>query len=117
MNGFFTTLPFGEVPELPASELAKKLKGPNPPQIVDVRTKSEHKSGHVRGAINAPISSLARTLPNLKLDKSRPVVAICLTAHRSIPAVRMLIDAGYDAVQLAGGMRSWREAGLPEVTG
>ena len=114
---FMSWLPFGAVPELKAKELAKALKGPNPPQVLDVRTKSEHRSGHVRGSLNAPISSLARVLPGLKLDKTRPVVAICLTAHRSIPAVRILKDAGFDAKQLAGGMHSWRAARLPEETG
>jgi hypothetical protein len=44
----------------------------------------------------------------LGLDPSRPVVAICLTAHRSIPAVRLLRNRGFDAAQLAGGMRAWR---------
>jgi len=113
---FLSWLPFGAVPEVPAKQLAKALTGPNPPQLLDVRTKSEHRNGHLKGAVNAPISSLARVLPGLKLDKSRPVVAICLSAHRSIPAVRILKDAGFDAVQLAGGMQSWRAAKLPEVT-
>lgn len=117
MPNYMAYLPFGTVPEMPAKDLAKALKGPNPPQLLDVRTKSEHKNGHVKGALNAPISSLARLLPNLKLDKSRPVVAICLSAHRSIPAVRILKDAGFEAVQLAGGMQSWRAARLPEEIG
>ena len=116
-TNFMSWLPFGSVPEMPAKDLAKALAGPNPPQLLDVRTKSEHRSGHLKGSLNAPISSLARLLPGLKLDKSRPVVAICLSAHRSIPAVRILKDAGFEAVQLAGGMQSWRAARLPEETG
>ena len=116
MSNIMTWLPFGTVPEMPADELVKALKSPNPPQLLDVRTKSEHRSGHLKGSLNAPISSLARLLPGLKLDKARPVVAICLSAHRSIPAVRILQDAGFEAVQLAGGMQSWRAARLPEET-
>jgi rhodanese-related sulfurtransferase len=41
-------------------------------------------------------------------------VAICKTAHRSIPAVRLLRQQGYNAQQVAGGMDRWRSAGLPE---
>ena len=38
----------------------------------------------------------------------RPVVAICLSAHRSIPAARLLRAHGFpDAAQLAGGMLAW----------
>jgi rhodanese-related sulfurtransferase len=44
------------------------------------------------------------------------VVAICLTAHRSIPAVRLLRARGFEAAQLAGGMLAWRVAGFGEET-
>jgi rhodanese-related sulfurtransferase len=64
-----------------------------------------------------PITSLTELLPALDLDPARRVVAICLTAHRSIPAVRLLLRHGFDAAQLAGGMLAWRAAGFPEVRG
>ena len=63
------------------------------------------------------MNDLPRRLPQLGLERGRPVVAICLTAHRSIPAVRLLRRAGFDAAQLAGGMLAWRAAGFPEVAG
>ena len=42
------------------------------------------------------------------------LIAICLTAHRSIPAVRLLKQRGFEASHLAGGMLAWRAASLPE---
>jgi rhodanese-related sulfurtransferase len=51
----------------------------------------------------------------LELSYDRQVLAICLSAHRSISAVRALKELGFDALQLEGGMQSWRAAGLPEV--
>jgi rhodanese-related sulfurtransferase len=45
------------------------------------------------------------------------VVAVCLTAHRSVPAVRLLRERGFEAVQLSGGMMAWRAARLPEARG
>ncbi len=110
-------VPFGEVPEVPVRRLASELGGAPPPQIVDVRTEAEFRRGHVRGAVSVPISALPSRLGALGLERDRPVVAICLTAHRSIPAVRLLRRAGYDAAQLAGGMLAWREAGFPEERG
>ena len=107
-------LPFGTVPEIPATRLARDLASVPAPQLVDVRTGAEFRNGHVAGAISAPITSLAQALPGLGLDPARRVVAICLTAHRSIPAVRLLRARGFDAAQLAGGMLAWRAAGLPE---
>ncbi len=109
--------PFGAVPELPARRLAVDLDAVPPPQILDVRTAGEFRRGRIRGAVSVPIAALPARLASLGLDRSRPVVAICLTAHRSIPAVRLLREAGYDAFQLAGGMLAWRAAGFPEERG
>jgi rhodanese-related sulfurtransferase len=108
-------LPFGTVPEVAAATLAARLGSPEAPQLVDVRTRSEFAAGHIAGAVNVPISELRRRLDALGLDAQRPVVAICLSAHRSIPAVRLLHRQGFDAAQLAGGMLAWRAARLPEA--
>jgi rhodanese-related sulfurtransferase len=110
-------LPFGAVPETSPVRLAQLIGTAGEPQLVDVRSEGEFRRGHVRGAASAPIPSLTRRLPALGLDRGRPVVAICLTAHRSIPAVRLLRAAGYEASQLAGGMLAWRAAGFPEEEG
>jgi len=110
-------LPFGRVPEVAARRLAVDLDAAPPPQIIDVRTEGEFRRGHVRGAVSVPIAALPSRLAGLDLDRSRPVVAICLTAHRSIPAVRLLRGAGFDAAQLRGGMIAWRAAGYPEERG
>jgi rhodanese-related sulfurtransferase len=110
-------LPFGPVPELLAPALARALGVSRPPQLLDVRTAREFDAGHIEGAISVPVTALAERLPHLGLDPARPVVAICLTAHRSIPAVRLLRGHGLEALQLAGGMLAWRAAGLPERRG
>ena len=110
-------VPFGVVPETAPRRLAYDLAAMTPPQVVDVRTAREFHRGHVRGAISVPIAELRQRLPTLGLERDRAVVAICLTAHRSIPAVRLLQSAGFHATQLAGGMLAWRSAGYPEESG
>jgi len=44
------------------------------------------------------------------------IIAICLSAHRSIAAQKLLTKLGFNAHQLKGGMKEWRKHGLPEVT-
>lgn len=110
-------LPFGAVPEVTAEELGRSLTGGAPPMLLDVRTPQEFRAGHIAGATNVPVTRLASALTDLPLDPSRPVVAVCATAHRSIPAVRLLRRRGLTASQLAGGMLAWRRAGLPEQRG
>jgi rhodanese-related sulfurtransferase len=109
--------PFGRVPEISAGELAAEIGG-SAVQIVDVRTHTEFRHSRIPGARNLPITRFTTAnLEELGLDPSRPVVAICLTAHRSIPAVRKLRGLGYDARQLQGGMRAWWKTGGPCETG
>lgn len=112
----FWWLPFGGVPEISAADLNAKLSSGAAPQLVDVRSRREWNSSHIAGSVNSPITVFRSDMASLKLDPSLPVVAICLSAHRSIPAVRVLRDAGFgDVCQLQGGMRAWWEAGLPTV--
>jgi len=111
-------LPFGRVPEISADELHEMVKNGGA-QLIDVRTPVDAKraAGHVARARNVPIYTLKQALPSLALDPNRPVVAICATAHRSPPAVRLLRAAGYQNVaQLKGGMISWAIARLPTTS-
>ncbi len=114
----FWWVPFGRVPETSAAALARQLKADQAPQLLDVRTAAEWRRSRLAGAVNVPIVELKRRLGGLALDPGRPVVAICLSAHRSIPAVRLLADHGFsDVRQLAGGMLAWWRAGLPTDSG
>jgi rhodanese-related sulfurtransferase len=108
-------LPFGSVPEVAADALASELRGAAPPVLLDVRTPAEFANGHVKGARNLPITSLRAGLSGLGLSPGTAVVAICLSAHRSPPAVRLLRAAGLEARQLRGGMIAWSSAGLAVV--
>jgi rhodanese-related sulfurtransferase len=105
--------PAGKVPEIPPRDLHDALRNGANIQVIDVRTEAEFRRGHILGAVSVPILRLSKELPRLGLDQTKSVVAICKTAHRSVPAVRMLIEAGYQASQLAGGMNRWRREGLP----
>ena len=103
-------LPLGRVRELGANELATRLAAGEPLQVVDVRSRLEYERGHIRGAISIPITELRYRTG--ELDPTLPTIAICLTAHRSIPAVRLLAKRGFaDVAQLAGGMRAWWQRG------
>jgi rhodanese-related sulfurtransferase len=103
-------LPFGRVPEITAAELKTRLDQREAVQLIDVRSAGEYAAGHIAGTINVPIHQLRSALPTLALDPQRPVIAICQTAHRSPPAVRVLKQAGFEARQLRGGMISWNRS-------
>jgi rhodanese-related sulfurtransferase len=106
-------LPFGRVAEIESAELAARLGTADAPVVIDVRTGAEVARGTVPGARHLPVQELAARLDGLALAPGAEVVAVCQTAHRSIPAVRLLRERGFRARQLAGGMDAWRRAGLP----
>ena len=109
-------LPFGRVAEIDAAALVARLSEASPPQVLDVRTRTEWRASHIAGSSNVPITKLRQRLASLSLDRERPVVAICLSAHRSVPAVRLLNAYGFkDVRQLRGGMLAWWRKGLPTV--
>jgi rhodanese-related sulfurtransferase len=101
-------LPFGHVPEIDADELNALLSGQAPLTIIDVRSSAEWRRSRIPGAVRVPISELKDSIASLRLDAQQPIIAICLSAHRSIPAVRLLHAQGFEnAVQLKGGMLAW----------
>ena len=107
-------LPLGKVTEINAPALHKALGSAKPPRILDVRTAVEWKQSRIAGAVNIPITELGGRVGELPFGRDEAIVAICLSAHRSIPAVRLLQEDGYNNVsQLRGGMLAWWRAGLP----
>lgn len=111
-------LPFGETSEKLPRQLFETLNSSGSTlQLLDVRTHKEWSNGHILGAINIPITKFRSRVDKLQLDPKRPTLAICRSAHRSIPAVRLLKRKGFsDVSQLAGGMNAWRQEGLPVST-
>ncbi|GGP65535.1 rhodanese-like domain-containing protein [Shewanella saliphila] len=110
-------LPFGHVPEMDTKSVYQHLED-NKIQIVDVRTTLEWEKSHIKGAINLPITHFsADSVEKLRLNADQKVIVICLSAHRSIPAVRKLKHYGVkDVYQLKGGMLSWWKAKLPTLS-
>lgn len=94
-------------------ELQRWLEQGRGVQIVDARTRPEFLQGTIAGAAHAPLSHTPENLAPLNLDRSQPVVVLCLSGHRSRPGTRWLRSRGYEAYSLKGGIAAWRLAGFP----
>ena len=75
------------------------------PFIVDIRTEDDYKRGSLQNAINIPMAQLKERMAQLPKDKT--IYLLCHTGERSVDYVEMLDDAGYDAVNISGGYRSF----------
>ena len=68
--------------------------------VVDVRTPSEYKDGHVKGSINLPLQTLNANLNKLKKDQV--IITCCRSGNRSGMARRMLKSNGFLQSRLSG---------------
>lgn len=95
-------------------ELAEKIAAGHPPVVVDVRTGFEFRSGHIPGAINAPIWKIMLRLASLPADKQAEMVVLCELGPRAVMARSLLGLFGYrNTPLLEGHMAAWRRLGLP----
>lgn len=109
MPDWLSWLPFGKVASISAEKAALLI---GDAVFIDVRTQMEFNKSHIPGALSLPLHSLNNKHIN-QLPKDKPVICICLSAHRSKPATRKLIKAGVDARELSGGMQVWWKLNLP----
>lgn len=80
---------------------------------VDVRENDEWDAGRIDGATHIPMRSLAERLAELPADQR--LLIVCRSGARSGQVTRALVQAGYDAVNLRGGMVAWVAEDLPIV--
>ncbi len=103
------------VPQVTAAELAVMISNGDV-QVIDVRGASEWDTGHLPGAPNMPLASLAARVAEVARD--RPVVVQCQAGGRSAIAASLLRAKGVEQVaNLQGGFTAWRDAGLPVEPG
>ena len=99
------------------SELAAKLRAPQPPRLLDVREPEEHAFVALLDSTLIPLGELYAHLDDLESWKDDEVVVYCHHGIRSAQAVAMLRAAGFANVHnLAGGIERWAgevEPGLP----
>jgi rhodanese-related sulfurtransferase len=81
--------------------------------LLDVREADEWEAGHSPDAIWIPFGDLQGRVAELPPD--RRIVAICRTGSRSRAVAVALVGAGYDAVNVDGGMRAWSAEDFPVV--
>ncbi len=73
--------------------------------VLDVRTKGEYSSGHIRGSLNIPVDQLNNNT-NRFTDKNKVIITCCASGMRSGAAKSMLKSKGYTQVFNGGSWMS-----------
>jgi hydroxyacylglutathione hydrolase len=100
------------VPQITVSELNDLLQREHALQIIDVRRPPEYASGHVPGAMTAPLQNLRENTLLANLNPSETTAVICAGGYRSSAATSILQRMGFsDLLNVAGGTTAWIGAG------
>lgn len=75
--------------------------------VVDVRTESEYKEGHIEGAILIPNETMIDTPPEELPDFDSEILLYCRSGNRSQQAAEKLVKMGYTNVSDFGGIIDW----------
>ena len=97
-----------QVPTISATEVAPGT------YLLDVREPDEWEVGHAPAAVHVPMAQVQARSGELAAD--RRIVAVCRSGGRSAAVTEALLAWGFDAVNVAGGMRAWEAAQLPVIT-
>jgi rhodanese-related sulfurtransferase len=82
--------------------------------LIDVREESDWQEGHARGANHLSRGVIELEIEEQIPDVTKPIICYCGGGSRSALVAESLQKMGYKNVSsLAGGLRAWKEAGLP----
>ncbi len=78
--------------------------------VLDVREDDEWQAGRLERSVHIPLRELGERFTELPTGQ---VLVVCRSGNRSAYATAYLNDQGFDAVNLAGGLVAWLDAGRP----
>ena len=79
--------------------------------LLDVRTQEEWDEFHAPGTTLITLDQLEGRLD--ELPQGEPIVVVCRSGNRSQAGRDILLDNGFVATSMEGGLNAWREAGYP----
>jgi len=96
------------IDRITAGTLAEQLRSSHPPRVLDVRTESEWRSGHIDDSLNIPLPHLKDRLS--EIPTGQPLVVHCASGYRSSIAASLLAKQGVAPVMdLVGGFDAWEK--------
>jgi rhodanese-related sulfurtransferase len=101
-----------EVPTIEVAQVPDPI--PEGVTVLDVREPVEWHHGHIEGAVHVPLTQLPDRAGELPVEQQ--LLVVCKVGGRSSQATAFLREKGFEAINLAGGMIDWAEAGRAMVS-
>ena len=99
-----------EVPSIVVNELVQRMESDSSLVILDVRTPQELVGplGKIDGVINIPVQELNSRIGELHKFKNSNIAVICRSGNRSVSGTKILMENGFKAENVKGGMKAYR---------
>jgi sulfur-carrier protein adenylyltransferase/sulfurtransferase len=102
------------VREIQPEEARERLREPDAPLLLDVRTDRERSVSFIPGSVHVPMAEVEERIGKVAPDPSRPIITYCATGRRSLDILPTLDALGYDGgVSMTGGIVAWQARGYP----
>jgi sulfur-carrier protein adenylyltransferase/sulfurtransferase len=102
------------VREIQPEEARERLREPEAPLLLDVRTDRERSVSFIPGSVHVPMAEVEERIGEVAPDPSRPIITYCASGRRSRDILPTLDALGYDSgVSMAGGIVAWQARGYP----
>ncbi|MGV8982289.1 rhodanese-like domain-containing protein [Clostridium sp.] len=75
--------------------------------LLDVRTKEEYETGHIKDSTLMPVDTIKEESVKKLEDKEAIIFVYCRSGNRSATAANILIEQGYKNVYNLGGINNW----------
>ena len=103
------------VPEIMAAELSARLKAEKSLLLLDIREQYEWNQVRMPGAQHIPMNSIPARLD--ELPKEQEIIVLCAHGQRSYGVAHYLLENGFNAASLDGGMTDWAAHGYEVAVG
>ncbi|MET0028116.1 MAG: rhodanese-like domain-containing protein [Candidatus Thiodiazotropha sp.] len=107
------------IPNISAQEYLQRIGEGDPITLIDVRSTTEYREGHIPSAKLVPLNELTeealrQELDHQQTDRDIPIVFTCHSGFRAQQAYERMRTAGYSNLMLLeGGNEAWENAGYP----
>jgi rhodanese-related sulfurtransferase len=103
-----------KIKECSVGDVKAKLDRGESFHFIDIREDHEYQVDHAKGAVHLGKGILERDIESVVPNKDETIILYCGGGFRSALAADSLQQMGYrNVISMDGGIRAWREAGLP----
>src|SRR6476620_3580229 len=95
------------ITQIDVQQLAAKLKNPNPPVLLGVRTAREAQIASLPGSVLIPIQEFESREDELQALRGKEVGVYCHLGVRSLHGAAWLENLGIASSSLRGGIDAW----------